>query len=143
MRGVCISKNVLRQLAATLAASEFGLVNAQYQLRQNTLMLKQISELATGYSFVVVVRNNIVIPQDVSALQTVVDSAWQNRLEVEIGANTIRPSISDCSLSKNMRFCRASLSSKSSILCRSTFSHLQQYGAALLRAEDRNGSSIG
>lgn len=84
-----IAKNDLVQLKATLASDKFNLVTAQNQLRQNILTLKQILELPTGYDFQVPNPGKITIPESYPDLQTVVDSALQNRPEVKIGQNAV------------------------------------------------------
>lgn len=87
-----IARNSLVQLEATLATDKYNLVLAQNQLRQDNLTLKQILELPSGYQFKVPSQLNITIPQDVPDLQTVQDSALQNRPEVKIGENAVEQS---------------------------------------------------
>lgn len=85
-----IAKNALVQLEATLATDQYNLVIAQNQLRQNTLTLKQILELPSDYNFQIQQQQNIQVPQEVTNLQTVQDSAVHNRPEVKIGENAVQ-----------------------------------------------------
>ncbi|HXS56260.1 MAG TPA: TolC family protein [Hanamia sp.] len=85
-----IAKNALVQLEATLATDQYNLVIAQNQLRQNTLTLKQILELPSNYDFQIQEQQNIAVPQEATDLQTVQDSALQNRPEVKIGQNAVQ-----------------------------------------------------
>ena len=78
-----IAKKDLVQLEATLATDKYNLVIAQNQLRQNTLTLKQILELPSPYNLQVPDSINIAIPMEATDLQTVQDSALQNRPEVK------------------------------------------------------------
>lgn len=85
-----IAKNALVQLEATLATDQFNLVNAQNQLRQDELTLKQILQLPSGYNFQVADVPDISVPGEITDLQTVQDSALQNRPEVKIGENSLK-----------------------------------------------------
>jgi len=78
-----IAKKDLVQLEATLATDKYNLVIAQNQLRQNTLTLKQILELPSPYNLQVPDSISIAIPLEATDLQTVQDSALQNRPEVK------------------------------------------------------------
>lgn len=87
-----IPKNSLVQLQATLATDQYNLVLAQSQLQQNVLMLKQILELPTGYNFQIPDQQIITVPEEVTNLQTVQDSALSNRPEIKLGENELTQS---------------------------------------------------
>jgi outer membrane protein len=70
-------------LEATLATDQYNVVLAENQLRQNTLTLKQILQLPSSYNLKVLDSVNVTVPTEVTGLQTVEDSALQNRPEVK------------------------------------------------------------
>jgi len=78
-----IAKKDLVQLEATLATDQYNVVLAENQLRQNTLTLKQILQLPSSYNLKVLDSVNVTVPTEVTGLQTVEDSALQNRPEVK------------------------------------------------------------
>ncbi len=78
-----IAKKNLVQLEATLATDEYNLVLAQNQLKQNTLALKQILQLPSFYNLQIQDAGNVTVPTGASDLQSVEDSALQNRPEVK------------------------------------------------------------
>ncbi|HEU5365723.1 MAG TPA: TolC family protein [Hanamia sp.] len=78
-----IAKKDLVQLQATLATDEYNVVLAQNQLKQNTLTLKQILQLPSSYNLQIQDSLNVVLPTGATDLQTVEDSALQNRPEVK------------------------------------------------------------
>jgi outer membrane protein len=78
-----IAKKDLVQLEATLATDQYNVVLAENQLKQNTLTLKQILQLPSSYNLMVQDAGNVTIPSGATDLQTVEDSALNNRPEVK------------------------------------------------------------
>jgi outer membrane protein len=78
-----IAKKDLVQLQATLATDQYNLVLAQNLLKQNTLTLKQILQLPSSYNLQIQEAGNVTVPNGASDLQSVEDSALQNRPEVK------------------------------------------------------------
>jgi outer membrane protein len=81
--GGSISRKDLLQLEAQVAADEFNLVNANNSYRKNTVTLKQVLQLPSGFDFKVAVPDTLIVEQLAPSLSQAQQAAMAERPEVK------------------------------------------------------------
>jgi outer membrane protein len=108
-----IAKISLVQLEAQLATDKYNLVSAENSVRQNSLTLKQLLQLPSGYAI------NIVQPDTVIALSTVtpLEDAQKIALEErpEVKSSQVATQVSRLDLLKSQAGAKPSLSASGSL----------------------------
>lgn len=77
-----ISRKDLLQLEAQVAGDEYNLVNAQNSYRKNTVILKQVLQLPSGFDFKVAIPDTLVVQEVLPALAQAQNAALSTRPEV-------------------------------------------------------------
>jgi outer membrane protein len=78
-----IARKDLVQLQSQVASDEYNLVNAGNTLRLNTLSLKQLLQLPTGYEMKITKPDTIAVAQTAPALANALDDAMNTRPEIK------------------------------------------------------------
>jgi outer membrane protein len=85
-----LAKKDFLQLQAQLATDQYNLVNANNNYRLNVVLLKQLLQLPTSYSFTVKVPDTIVVQQAYPLLDSAQSTAQDIRPEIKNGQLGIR-----------------------------------------------------
>ncbi|HXB45447.1 MAG TPA: TolC family protein [Puia sp.] len=84
-----IARNALIELQAQNATDKYNLVTAQNALRQNTLNLKQLLQLPTGYAMQIAIPDTLIATALVPSLEQVQKAALAMRPEIKYAETAV------------------------------------------------------